>query len=379
MIVVAKAADVLIQPRVLKAASTIKSLCLDYKIIGIASDSIKIKDTNKLVILNISVSRTIIFNRSRLLRRIIKLFKYFAALYVSRGNYYLVHDPLTLVLTYFIKIIRNNISIIYMGDELEIGRKYSLFKRLYVNFLMKSTPYFCSHIFQADYYRKEAFQNFLKYNKVKVLRNVPNKIFSFSNIDIRKKYNIDKNNKIFIYTGLISENRGLLTTIKGLSILSNNISITLILIGWGPKNDLKNIKEYSILKESKYRHFKVLFINQMPIDDLFNWIRQADVGIGIIANYNQSYYLCTPSKVYEYMMAGIPFLASNFPENRLLVKQTNSGILVDPSSPKDICLKAYNLLSDVGKQNRMGRLGRIAALDKYNWEYESKILKKIIH
>jgi len=379
MIVIAKAADVLIQPRVLKVASTIKSLGLRYKIIGVASENVKINNINKLAILNISVKKTILLKRSRHLRRIIKLIKYFIALYTSRANYYYVHDPLSIVLVYIIKITRNDIDIIYMGDELEVGRKFTYYKQLYINVVMKSTPYFCSSIFQADFYRTKVFEKHLNYNKIKMLRNVPNKIRSFSPIEIRRKYNISEDTKIFIYTGLISENRGIMTIINGLSILSDKVGVCFIIIGWGPKGDLIKIKEYSTLKEAEHNSFKVLFIKQMPLLELFNWIHECDVGIGIISNYNQSYYLCTPSKVYEYMMAGIPFLASNFPENKLLVQKTNAGILVNPNSPEDICFKAYNLLSNVERKKQMGMFGRLAALEKYNWEKESKILKETIH
>ena len=379
MVIIAKAADVLIQPRVLKVASTVNSLGLSYKIIGIASENTNINNLNKLPIVNVRVNKTKLFNQNKVWRRSVKLVKYFFELYKSRANYYLVHDPLSVILTYFIKIFRNDISIIYMGDELEIGRAFSFFKRLYINLIMKSTPYICSYIFQTDYYRKVVFEKYLNFNNVKLLRNLPKKLNSFSNINIRKKYNIDKNSKIFIYTGLISKNRGIITTINGLSSLSNKIGVCIIMIGWGPKNDLKSIKEYSVLKESQHEGFRVLFINQMPIDDLFNWINSSDVGLGIIANFNQSYYLCTPSKVYEFMMAGIPFLASDFPENRLLVKETNAGVLVEPDSSEDICTKAGNLISNIHNQKQMGRLGRIAALEKYNWESESEILKAILY
>jgi len=379
MVIIAKAADVLIQPRVLKVASTVNSLGLSYKIIGIASENTNINNLNKLPVVNVRVNKTKLFNQNKVWRRSVKLVKYFFELYKSRANYYLVHDPLSVILTYFIKIFRNDISIIYMGDELEIGRAFSFFKRLYINLIMKSTPYICSYIFQTDYYRKVVFEKYLNFNNVKLLRNLPKKLNSFSNINIRKKYNIDKNSKIFIYTGLISKNRGIITTINGLSSLSNKIGVCIIMIGWGPKNDLKSIKEYSVLKESQHEGFRVLFINQMPIDDLFNWINSSDVGLGIIANFNQSYYLCTPSKVYEFMMAGIPFLASDFPENRLLVKETNAGVLVEPDSSEDICTKAGNLISNIHNQKQMGRLGRIAALEKYNWESESEILKAILY
>ena len=89
MIVIAKAADVLIQPRVLKVGLTFENLGIEYKIIGIASENVKIKKRNKLVIHNIRVRKTIIYQQIRSLHRLAKLIKYFSALYnIKANNYY---------------------------------------------------------------------------------------------------------------------------------------------------------------------------------------------------------------------------------------------------------------------------------------------------
>jgi hypothetical protein len=45
-----------------------------------------------------------------------------------------------------------------------------------------------------------------------------------------------------------------------------------------------------------------------------------------------SYFYCLPNKIFEYLMADIPFVVSDFPEMGKIVKRTNGGWLIDPNS-----------------------------------------------
>ncbi|GAB6192086.1 glycosyltransferase family 4 protein [Desulfocastanea catecholica] len=87
-------------------------------------------------------------------------------------------------------------------------------------------------------------------------------------------------------------------------------------------------------------------------------------------NHNDS----QPNKMFEYMSAGLPLIASHFPLWREIVEENNCGLCVDPSSPQEVASAVASLLSDELMCRRMGRAGREAIINKYNWENESSKL-----
>jgi len=84
-----------------------------------------------------------------------------------------------------------------------------------------------------------------------------------------------------------------------------------------------------------------------------------------------------PNKLFEYMSAGIPVIASNFPLWKEIVEGNNCGVCVDPEKPNEIAEAINDLLSNEEKAKQMGLNGRKAVEEKYNWENEEQILISI--
>jgi glycosyltransferase involved in cell wall biosynthesis len=101
------------------------------------------------------------------------------------------------------------------------------------------------------------------------------------------------------------------------------------------------------------------------------------VGAGLILMHpTQSYLTAYPVKMFEYMAAGLPIIASDFPMWRPIVGQSNSGILVDPLDHKAIG-RAMRMLADEPQLGmEMGTNGRTAVKEAFNWELE---LVKLLH
>lgn len=81
-----------------------------------------------------------------------------------------------------------------------------------------------------------------------------------------------------------------------------------------------------------------------------------------------------PNKMFEYMSAGIPVIASNFPLLREFVEGNDCGLCVDPHDPRAVAAAIDELVFDQGKARRMGENGRKAVVERYNWEVEEKKL-----
>ncbi len=77
-----------------------------------------------------------------------------------------------------------------------------------------------------------------------------------------------------------------------------------------------------------------------------------------------------PNKLFEYMAAGLPVIASNFPLWRSIVEGADCGICVDPSDPADIRQAIARLIDDPQECRRLGENGRKAVRQRYNWQSE---------
>jgi glycosyltransferase involved in cell wall biosynthesis len=84
-----------------------------------------------------------------------------------------------------------------------------------------------------------------------------------------------------------------------------------------------------------------------------------------------------PNKMFEYMAAGLPLLASDFPFWRQIVEEAQCGVCVDPGSPAEIAKAIAGLLSDEAMCRAKGRAGRRAIENRFNWMNESKKLLKL--
>lgn len=77
-----------------------------------------------------------------------------------------------------------------------------------------------------------------------------------------------------------------------------------------------------------------------------------------------------PNKMFEYMSAGIPVIASDFPLWRDIVLGNHCGLCVDPMNPAAIAKAIDYLVKHPDEARQMGENGRRAVLERYNWSVE---------
>lgn len=87
-----------------------------------------------------------------------------------------------------------------------------------------------------------------------------------------------------------------------------------------------------------------------------------------------NYLDALPVKMFEYMAAGIPVIASDFPLWREIVEGNGCGLCVDQSDPKAIAAAIDYFVLNPQVAQRMGQNGRAAVLEKYNWQLQSNKL-----
>lgn len=168
------------------------------------------------------------------------------------------------------------------------------------------------------------------------------------------------------YLGAITRIRGIDNIVRSLSLLSNK-DVCFKLAGFfqeeGHQQDLEALPEW------KY----VDFIGKVSREEVGPFLAGAKAGVVTFLPAN-NHINAQPNKLFEYMAAGIPVIASDFPLWRELIEQYDCGYLVDPESPESIAaaIKAIQDNPDLAKTKGMN--GKRAIQSELNWEVESKRL-----
>lgn len=131
------------------------------------------------------------------------------------------------------------------------------------------------------------------------------------------------------------------------------------------EQQVRNMKEFSNVD---YKGF----LNRDAIVDVY---RKSKIGLCTLLNvgqYNKSDHL--PTKAYEYMSMGLPIIQSDSKYVRELLKTYEYGIPVDPENIDEMVEAIQYLLNHPEVAKEMGKNGRRAVKDRFNWEVEEKKL-----
>jgi glycosyltransferase involved in cell wall biosynthesis len=124
---------------------------------------------------------------------------------------------------------------------------------------------------------------------------------------------------------------------------------------------------------------KVHYYGCVPtIEDLRSLTGSADLGLQLQFNTGLNAYYCAPGKLFQYLAAGLPVVASNFPGMIEIVEGEEVGLCVDPESPRAIAAAINMILDDDALRRRMSATALRVAKEKYCFEVEgNKLLDAI--
>jgi glycosyltransferase involved in cell wall biosynthesis len=169
-----------------------------------------------------------------------------------------------------------------------------------------------------------------------------------------------------VYLGGITLSRGIREMVQSVALLADDRS-RLVLAGSFSDTDLQRACE----GESGWR--RVEFLGWRARAELPALLASARAGL-VVLHPTLNYLGIEPIKLFEYMAAGLPVIASDFPLWRTLIERERCGLLVDPLSPDAIAGAIHWVFEHPEEAESMGRRGRRAVLERYNWESESKKL-----
>ncbi len=122
---------------------------------------------------------------------------------------------------------------------------------------------------------------------------------------------------------------------------------------------------------------KLIFLDPVPPNEVVKAIRGAHAGMCLIEKTGLSYYYSRPTKMFEYMAAGMPVIGSNFPEISNIILQTGcspAGWLINPGSDEDLRRALIDVVNSPETVKEYGATACRLVRSRYNWEREGQTL-----
>ena len=208
---------------------------------------------------------------------------------------------------------------------------------------------------------------------VKVVRNIPltNNFEEndFFNPLTRADLKLPENKTIFILQGAgINVQRGAEELVEAMQFV--NDALLLIVGGGDVIDDLK--KSAIVLNLSG----KVIFMDKVPQQKLRRITRIADFGLTLDKDTNLNYRYSLPNKLFDYIHAGLPVIASDLPEIRRIIDGYKIGVIIPSHEPQAIASVLNKVIQDAAT-NAIWKENLKKAAVELTWDSEREVLLSV--
>ncbi|MFM1933111.1 MAG: hypothetical protein RL226_2414 [Bacteroidota bacterium] len=207
----------------------------------------------------------------------------------------------------------------------------------------------------------QAYKDRYGVKDVWLVRNVPHQMGEAPKKNLfREKFNIPAHERIFLYQGAFTYNRGLEEAVEAFEGISG---AHLVCMGYGVFLD-------KVLAAAE-RCPNIHYMPAVPYNQVLEHTASADVGLLSVRPTCLSYLYCLPNKLFEYIQAGIPIVSNNLPDCRTLIEQYQIGWVLDEYTPESIRNKVEELRdADIS----VFASGLKRAASELMWEVEERAL-----
>lgn len=353
--------------RVIKESITLSDNNYNVDIYAIHEDGLK--EFEKID--NINVYRKRLKTKKLPKNKFFQLIKYFEFSFqflkiINNYDFLHIHGLTSLPLAMFLKIKNKKIKIIYDCHEYETERdNMTILKKYIYKKIEKFFIYYCNFTITVSNSIMLEYQKLYNISNLETVYNTPFYSKNIASNIFREKFKISSDYKIYIYQGKFANSRGIEKYIEVFKQLKNS-KCCLILMGYGPL--IKTVQE------AVNNNDNIFYQEAVTLDEIHKYTSSADYGLNVTNNTCLSRYYALPNKLFEYVMARIPIIASNDYERGRFVRENKIGFVVENTEIKSI-KKNIILSLDYEKKQFFSQLDKLAK--NYNWDMESKKLLKI--
>ena len=151
------------------------------------------------------------------------------------------------------------------------------------------------------------------------------------------------------------------------SLAAESEAYRLLIVGDGPMRE--TVERFACAKGLGSR---IELTGAVPKAQAVRLMGTIDAAVAPYPNLSGFYF--SPLKVFEYMAAGIPVIASDFPVWRELFRDTTAIRWVDPLDTAAIAREVDWLLDHPAEAEAMGENGRQVVLNQLNWRHDAQVL-----
>ena len=201
-----------------------------------------------------------------------------------------------------------------------------------------------------------------------VVRNLPYRR-EYKRERSRKALGLPESGRLILLQGAgINIHRGTEEMVEAMQYIEG---ATFVIIGGGDVlSDLKDLVKSLDVED------KVCFIPKMPFGELYPYTTQADLAVTLDKDTNINYRFSLPNKLFDYIQARVPVLASDLVEIRKIVEDYGIGKILPSHEPEAIAETVQEMLSNTS-QYEIWKENLSFAAEELCWENEEKKLIQI--
>lgn len=208
--------------------------------------------------------------------------------------------------------------------------------------------------------QKKRFQGLgIAKEKIFIVSNTPNYQRISSSIPKTDKFT-------FVYAGNIYASKGLDIMVNAFELVNKQYPDTNLWI-------VGDVRKWSRSEKQPTNNNSIRLWGWQQLEKLLQIVAAADAALlPHLKNMNSDYGI--PNKLFQYMMAGKPVIASNCTPIQRIIKETESGLIYMHNDIQDLAEKMKKLYNDRKSAAKMGVNGHKAVKEKYNWDSEKESL-----
>lgn len=364
-IIISVTSDLVTDQRVQRAAGTLKEAGYQVMLVGrVLSDSIEMKGKRfRITRFKLWVNKGPFFYLNYNLR----LFWY---LLWNQADILLSNDLDTLPANFLVSKIKG-IPLVYDSHEYFTGVP-ELSQRPKVKAIWKRIESFIVPKIQYAYTVNSSIAQLYEDEykiKFNVIRNMPEVKFQIrTDLDIiKRELRLPSDKATIILQGAgINIQRGAEEAVQAMQYVENAI---LLIIGSGDV-----IPALKLMVVELRLNEKVKFEPKKSPSELFLYTLCADLGLSLDKNTNLNYRFSLPNKIFDYIQAGVPILASDLPEVKKIIEGYNIGCISPDHNVKNLAT-LMNKMIDNKEMRLTWQKNLKAASQELNWDHEkSKLL-----